>query len=720
MKHWQHTRFFSVLVVLGLVLSSAGLAFLNGYLAPQHFWGVTLLSLLAAFARVVYTFDRTMRDNARDHIRSVEEMERARTVAEKCLQKRTQDLTMANLALQTEVDVRRQAEAELSLAASVYQHTSEGIVVTDAVGTIQSVNTAFTDVTGYTPSEVVGNTVDMLRSDRHDDAFYQAKSDTLINSGQWGGEVWNRRKNGEVFPEKAHVSVVRDERGHVRHYVRVFSDLSRLKAAEQKVQFLAHHDPLTGLPNRTLLLDRMQRAFAYAQRFEQLVAVMFLGLDRFKSTNELVGRTAGDQLLREVATRIARCLREGDSLARLGGDEFVVLATGLQEVNNVATVAQKIMESFVAPFLLGKDSFHLSASLGIAVYPLDQGDVQQSVKNAESAMFQAKASGGGSYQFYTQEMGVVSKKRLAVEKGLRHALDRGELFLHYQPQIDVASGRIVGVEALIRWKNEKLGLVSPANFIPMAEESNLIVTIGEWVLRTACSQAVAWQAEGFAPIRIAVNLSARQFQHPGLMATVERALYDTGLDPNYLELELTEGMFMGNIQGTVGLLRTMKGKGLQLSIDDFGTGYSSLSYLKKFPVHTLKIDRAFVRDITEDQDDAAITRTIIAMAKSLNLQVVAEGVATVEQLEYLRALGCDMVQGFLFSPPVSPEEITFFLEEDQAIRGTPDARQQVTRLLSENGKVIPFPGRQDDTSQTPHATAGKHHRATPPFKQTKH
>ena len=700
MQRLQRTQLFLILIVLSLTISSIVLVFINKHITTQELLGAILLPLLIAFLIVVRYLDWTIRDNERARIYLVAGIERANKDLEQRIQERTQDLTTTNLALQTEVDMRRHVESELSLAASVFQSTSEGIMVTDINDIIQAVNATFTEVTGYSTEDVVGKNMAILKSDRHDEAFYQAKTQTLLTSGKWSGEVWNRRKNGEIFPEKVHISVVRDKDGGIQNYVTVFSDLSKIKKAEQQVQFLAHHDALTGLPNRTLLQDRMKRAFAYAQRFEQLVAVIFLGLDRFKSTNELAGRTIGDQLLQEVSSRITCDLREEDSLARIGGDEFVVLATGLQDINNVASVAQKLMTTFAEPFSANGELFYLSVSIGISVYPLDQGDLHQYIKNAESAMSKVKESGGGNYQFYTQDMGVIASKRLAMEKGLRHALERGEFFLNYQPQIDVASGRMIGVEALIRWKNKELGLVSPASFIPLAEESNLIVSIGEWVLHTACRQAMAWQVEGFAPIRVAVNLSARQFQHPGLMDIVERALHNSGLDPHYLELELTEGMFMGNVRGTVELLQSMKQKGLQLSIDDFGTGYSSLSYLKKFPVHTLKIDRAFVRDITVDQDDAAITRTIVAMAKNLNLQVVAEGVATIEQLEYLRSLGCDMVQGFLFSPAVSAEEISIFMEEDHAIHGASIKNQlKLTKLLSENGKVIPFPGRHSKSDE---------------------
>ncbi|MEO5349344.1 MAG: EAL domain-containing protein [Magnetococcus sp. YQC-3] len=702
MHRLRRTHLFSTLLLLGLTLAALLVVYLDREATLQQLFGTVLFPLLVAFGLVLRFFDRAARDHEDEDRLRKEELEHTHGKLENRLQERTRELTTTNLALYAEVGVRRHVEDELSLAANIYRSTREAIVVVDAHGIIRFVNEAFSDLSGYAMEEVTGQSWTILQSEQTSDSFCQSAWQEMLSQGRWQGEVWSRRKQGNDIPEYLHVSVIRDGQGQVQHYVAIAADLSELKQAKQQVEFLAHHDVLTGLPNRTLLLDRVHQAFAYAQRFEQLVAVMFLGLDRFKVTNELIGRKFGDQLLRDVADRLRFCVRSEDSVARIGGDEFVVLATGLLDVNNAAKVAAKVMQIFANPFIAGNEPCHLSASMGIAVYPFDQGDPSHYIKNAESAMVIAKGCGGGQYRFYTQEMGVTAEKRLSLEKGLQHALERDEFFLYYQPQIDVMTGRMVGVEALIRWRNKELGLVSPAQFIPLAEESNVIIGIGEWVLRTACSQAMAWRREGFAPVRMAVNLSARQFQHPGLLESVERALHDTGLEPQFLELEMTEGLFMGNLQGTISLLEAIERKGLLLSIDDFGTGYSSLSYLKKFPVHTLKIDQAFVRDITDDPDDAAITRTIIAMAKSLSLHVVAEGVASVEQLEYLRALGCDIVQGFLFSPPVAPEEITLFLEEDKTIRSDQERlaeRGHVAKLFANEGRVIPFPGRQTATRQ---------------------
>ena len=654
--------------------------------------GAILSPIVLLLLVVVWRMDGNIQAHERSRRRYVKQIETDKITLEKRIVERTQALVDLNEELQIEVQVRREAEEELCLAGSVYANTVEGIVVTDSKGIIQSVNPAFSAVTGYSSAEAVGENMSLLKSGRHNHEFYDKMWGELQSEGRWSGEIWNRRKNGELYPERSSISAIRDGNGNIHRFVKIMSDVADIKKSEQQLQFLVHHDPLTGLPNRLLLLDRIQRAFSYASRFEQMVGVLSIGIDRFKMVNDTAGRQIGDLLLKSVAIRLAGCLREEDSIARTGGDEFVILATGLLEVNKAAKVCNKIFEATKEPFMVGDKPFYLTVSIGVSVFPFDKGEYEEYLYFAEKAMRRAKEKGGGQFEFYTGEMGAVSVKRLAMESGLRRALEREELFLMYQPQIDVASGRLLSVEALIRWKNDELGLVSPANFIPVAEESNLIVSIGEWVLRTACQQAVSWQEEGYAPIRIAVNLSARQFMDRNLINIVKQALHDTGLDPKYLELELTEGMFMKDIDETIELLNVFKSMGLQISIDDFGTGYSSLSYLKRFPIHTLKIDRAFIRDITEDPDDAAITRTIISMAKNLNLQVVAEGVAAPDQLEYLRELGCDLVQGFLFSPPVSASELSFFLDEDLTYRiGGKEDDAVSPQLHTNDGKVISFP-----------------------------
>ncbi|MBF0214221.1 MAG: EAL domain-containing protein [Magnetococcales bacterium] len=650
--------------------------------------GLFVLVLVLLFVIVIHRLKRDIRAHEQNRIRYVQQIQQDKENLEKRIQERTRELTRTNQALKIEVEVRRQAEAELCLAASVYQNTTEGIMVMDVNGRIESVNPAFVTITGFSEDEAVHQPMRLLYSPQHDEAFHRQIEQELATKGSWRGEMWSQRKNGAVYPEFANINAIRDGDGNIRQFVKVFSDLSGIKSSEQQLDFLVHHDSLTGLPNRLQLKDRMRQSFSYAVRFNQIVGILFVGLDRFTLINEAVGRNIGDRILRDVAVRLTQCLRDEDSLARVGGDEFVVVATGLLQGGNAGRIARKLLAALSEPFLVEKERYYLSASIGITLYPVDAGDEDNHLKKAESAMRRAKEQGGNAIHFFTQEIDAVSAKRMAIENGLRLALERDELFLHYQPQIDVSSGRLAGVEALVRWRSPEMGLVSPVNFIPIAEESDLISAIGDWVLRTACQQHMIWQEEGFAPVRVAVNLSARQFQHRDLAKKVSRILLDTGMDPHYLELELTEGMFMRDVNQTVSTLHALKAMQLQLSIDDFGTGYSSLSYLKRFPIHTLKIDRAFVRDIIADPDDAAITKTIISMAKNLNLQVVAEGVASPDQLEFLRSLGCDLVQGFLFSQPVPPEEIALYLEEDRLFKERPTF---APKLHSSGGSVIVFP-----------------------------
>ena len=432
-----------------------------------------------------------------------------------------------------------------------------------------------------------------------------------------------------------------------------------MKAITERTQAnlyrLAHHDALTGLPNRLLFIDRLGQAMAQANRNERLVAVMLLDLDRFKAINDTLGHTMGDLLLRNVAEFLVSCVREDDTVARLGGDEFTIMLPEIQHIQDAATVAQKILDAFTRPFFLDGHELFIGTSIGIALYPFNE-DLSLLLRNADIAMYEVKQQGGNNYQFYTAEMNTASLQRLSLEGALRRALERGEFVLHYQPQIDLTRGEIVGVEALVRWQHPERGLLGPMEFIPLAEENGLIVPIGEWVLRTACAQARAWQEAGLRPIRVAVNLSVRQFYQKNLVETVARILEQTGLDSRYLELEITESCLMQNTQTTVALLAELNRLGMRISIDDFGTGYSSLSYLKRFPVDTLKIDRSFVCDIGTDPDDDAIVKAIIALAQSLELRVVAEGVETPEQLHFLRTHGCNEIQGYLISRPLPADE----------------------------------------------------------------
>ena len=441
----------------------------------------------------------------------------------------------------------------------------------------------------------------------------------------------------------------------------IVEDISDRKAAEEQVQLLAYYDALTGLPNRTLLRDRLSQALASARRRKDKVALLFLDLDRFKDINDSMGHSAGDLLLKEVAARLKRWAREQDTVARLAGDEFLIVLTDLKDIPDAAVAAERFMDAMTPQFIVQGQPLNVSCSLGISIFPEHGADGETLINNADAAMYTAKDYGGDNFRFFTDEMNAQVVERLTLENSLRLALDRKELFLVYQPQMDIGTGKITGLEALLRWQHPELGLVPPDKFIKIAENSGLIMSIGEWVLRTACLQARKWQDEGLPAVPVAVNVSAVQFRHDGFRDLIRRVLHETGIAPGYVELELTESLLLSNADVTFSVLQALKAMGLKLAIDDFGTGYSSLSYLKHFPVSKLKIDRSFVRDVAVNLDDAAITTAIISMAKSLNLKVIAEGVETEEQMSFLRARHCDEIQGYYFSKPLSPEDVVVAL-----------------------------------------------------------
>jgi diguanylate cyclase (GGDEF)-like protein/PAS domain S-box-containing protein len=533
-------------------------------------------------------------------------------------------------------------------------------MITDGDNNIVSVNAAFTRITGYEAGEVIGKNPRLLRSERHDAAFYQELWDTLNTTGHWQGEIWDKRKNGEEYPKWLAITVVLGERDIVANYIAIFADITERKEAEGKIQYLAHFDSLTGLPNRALLQDRLKQALAAASRHKKQLSLLFLDLDHFKNINDSLGHDVGDLLLQAVAERLQGCVREGDTVSRLGGDEFVVVLLDIQKSDNAAYVAQKIVDELAVPFSLGEHVLYVTSSIGISLFPEDGRNSDILIRNADSAMYSAKTGGRNDYRFFTQDMNEQALARLALEIDLRQALALGEFRLHYQPQISSETGKVIGMEALIRWQHPVRGMVSPASFIPLAEELGLIVSIGDWVLREACRQNRAWQVQGLPPVPIAVNLSALQFLQQNLPDKIHAILEETGLEPRYLELELTESTFMQDAEQTITMLQTLKAMGLQLAIDDFGTGYSSLSYLKRFPIDKLKIDQSFVRHLASDPDDAAIARTIINMGHSLRLEVIAEGVETAEQLVFLETEGCDHIQGYYFSKPLAADEFSVF------------------------------------------------------------
>ncbi len=566
-------------------------------------------------------------------------------------------------AIGTVRDITRQKleESALRLAASVFESSGEAILITDEKANVVAVNHTFSGMSGYRAEEVLGKNPNILASGRHSAEFYRAMWDDLNNYGYWQGEIWDKHKGGRIYPKWTSITAVRDERGNVVNYVSISRDITEQNEAEKNIHFLAYYDVLTGLPNRTLLRDRLGQLIATSHRDKNQFALLFLDLDRFKYINDSMGHSVGDRLLQSVAQRIQENVREGDTVARLGGDEFIVLLRESGE-SSAALVAKKFLEVLSIPYDLDGQVISTRASVGISIYPDHAQDADTLIKSADMAMYRAKEEGRDNYKFFAPEMNFRVDMLFSMEKDLRQALERNEFFLMYQPQADLTTGAFCGVEALIRWNHPVKGLVSPAEFIPVAEETGQIVAIGEWVLRTACEQHVAWRKQGLADFTMAVNLSMRQLRQPMLGKLVRDVLAESGLESQHLELEITEGIMMGDNQSAMVFLNEMHELGIHLSIDDFGTGFSSLNYLKKLPVDKLKIDQSFVRDIETDESDAAIIRSIISLGHRLNLRVIAEGVETQEQLDFLRVRGCDEMQGYFYARPLTADALFKFVK----------------------------------------------------------
>ncbi|WP_445369621.1 putative bifunctional diguanylate cyclase/phosphodiesterase [Methylomonas sp. BW4-1] len=562
-------------------------------------------------------------------------------------------------------DVSREKTKDqfLRQAAAMFETAREGVMVTDADMRILVVNRAFSELTGYSADEVLGKTPKTLKSGRQDQAFYVDMWGQINDSGYWQGEIWNRRKDGEIYPQMLSISAVRDENNRVTHYVGVFSDISQLKDAVARLEFLAHHDPLTSLPNRLLLFARLEHCIGLSRRERKAAALLMLDLDRFKDVNDSFGHLAGDELLQQVAAKLSSRLRGIDTVTRLGGDEFAILLEDLAHPQDAALVAAEIIESLNEPWRLSNGSeVRVGVSIGISLLPEHGNSSEELLQHADAALYRAKAEGRGNFKYFSEDLTQAALRRINLESLLRRALRRQELLVYYQPQVDISTGRIIGAEALLRWHHAEEGVIPPSQFIPVAEEIGLIAEIGEWVLKEVCRQGRRWLDAGLPPIKLAVNLSPHQLRHGDIAVSIAAILSQTGFPPELLELELTESALMERETEVVLVLCKLQALGVRLAIDDFGTGYSSLAYLKHFPLDILKIDKTFIDDIPQLEDDKEIASAIIGMGHTLRLQVLAEGVETQEQLDFLQEHGCDFYQGYLKSPALAAAEFSALLQ----------------------------------------------------------
>ncbi len=553
------------------------------------------------------------------------------------------------LGTMADISRRKAAEAEHRLSSIVFSGISDGVCITDPQGQIMLTNQAFSKVTGYSAAEVLGNNPRLLRSGVHGAEFYRDMWETITRHGNWQGEITNRRKDGELVQEWLSISAVHDCGGRLTNFVGIFSDLSERAAAAERIQYLSSYDPLTNLPNRNLFADRLNQALINAHRFNRETAVILLDLDRFRIINDTLGPPVGDEILVEIARRLNLQVREGDTIGRRSGNEFGFVMANISHERDVIALAQRMLDAITVPFAVGGQSIVITASIGISVSPRNGSATDTLLKGADAALLRAKRAGRNTFRFYSPEMDADAERRLGLEAELRKALQHNQLTVYYQPQISLESGNLIGMEALLRWNNPRFGPVSPAEFIPIAEETGLILPIGEWVLRSACRQTRLWLNLGLVNLRVAVNLSTRQFRQANLPDLVSEALAESGLPPGALELEITESAFIDDVEEAIAQCRALKAIGTKLSLDDFGTGYSSLAYVSRFPFDKIKIDQSFVRDIIENPVNAAIATAAIVMARSMNLSVLAEGVETEAQASFLRGRRCDAMQGYLFS-----------------------------------------------------------------------
>ncbi|MBI3285559.1 MAG: EAL domain-containing protein [Burkholderiales bacterium] len=572
----------------------------------------------------------------------------------------------AVVGVSTDITQRKRSENESRLAATVFEHTADGIIIADSQANIVSVNRAFSEITGYSAADAIGSKPSMLKSEHQDALFYQNMWDAILEDGVWQGEIWNRRKNGELFPCWQTITAVRGIAGEIDNFVSVFSDIAAIKRSQKELEHLAHFDILTELPNRALFKDRASHAFEQARRYQHKVALLLLDLDGFKTVNDSLGHPVGDRLLQRVAARLKKCVRTDDTVARMGGDEFAVVLSNLSRGEDAIEAARKILLSTQDAYSIDDHSVRVTASIGIAVFPDDGEDINDLIRNADAAMYEAKGSGRNNYRFYQIEMTQAAQLRLDNERGLRRAIEHDEFEVWYQPQICLASGAYLGAEALLRWRDPERGLISPLEFVPLAESSGMIIPIGELVLQTVCRDVRRWMDAGLDTGRLAINVAGPQLYRSDFVGALRRSLKQYRIPPGALEIEVTETFMMENPDEIRNILNAVQNLGITTAIDDFGTGYSSLAYLKELPIDTLKIDRAFIRDLPGNASDIAIVRAILALGHSMGFNVIAEGIETPEQRDFLQAEGCKEGQGYCFAKPMPGLEFAVWLRRHQA------------------------------------------------------
>lgn len=561
-----------------------------------------------------------------------------------------------------DITERKEREVHLRQASAVLDNTLDAIMITDSETNIIAVNNAFTVLTGYEEEDIIGQNPKILRSTHHNKDFYKKRWNTLQETGLWQGEIWNKSKEGKVIPLWQTISRIKDESGLLQHYVSTFTDITTIKEKENELQYMAHHDLLTGLPNRLFLTEQLTQALNNAEINKTLVAVLFLDLDRFKEVNDSLGHALGDKVLINVAQTLLRQLREEDTAARMSGDEFVIVIENIEDKNDAMVIAKNLLKSLDQPFMIDGHEIYTTGTIGIAISPENGNDVDTLLKNADAALYRAKDLGRNTCIYFTEEMTTSSLEHIAMHSALRRALENNEFIIHYQPQIDMSNGNVLGVEALVRWEQPGVGLIPPGDFIPLAEDTGLIVPLGKWVLRKACMQMKAWLDMNVSMKYVSVNISARQIIDENFIDTVSNALSYAGLEAKYLELEITEGIIIKN-DNALDILKKLKALGVSLSVDDFGTGHSSLSRLQHMPIDKLKIDQSYINDTPHDMGSIGITTAVISLAKNLNIDVIAEGVENKEQANFLLKEGCKKAQGFLYSKPVVPTTLLEWMND---------------------------------------------------------